>query len=297
MARPSRTAISMDDPTYLWKLILRILSILFGLTAIGLMAWALTHDINTFNYYAYDYSSNRYWLPWILLPLGPSVVWNTANVATLLLKNRPLHPGANVALDLILWLAFLVTTTFATIGGALYVDSLYYVNVYTCDRSPLNVNCNSPPDLQKTGVIIEVGASLAFLIMLFHFALFISACRYTHQRNHPMRSVPAAHAVTQEATEIARKMIADMTGPNGQFVPIDKQHQYKQQQLHFYNQTRDLEMQQQQQQNTSRDPRSQPLVTSSGNSDANIPIAPPPEIMVRSPSANEKETHPAFRAR
>jgi hypothetical protein len=141
------------------------------------------------------------------------------------------------------------------------------------------------------------------IIRLFHFALFISACRYTHQRNHPMHSAPAARAVTQEATEIARRMIADMTGPNGQFVPIDQQHQYNQQQSPFYNQhhqqhqNRDLEMQQQQQQHTSRDPRYEPFVTSSGNSDANIPIAPPPEIMVQSPSAKERETHPAFRAR
>jgi hypothetical protein len=155
----------MDDPTYLWKLILRILSILFGLTAIGLMAWALTHDIKILDYSQYGYDSNRYWLPWILLPLGPSVVWNTANVATLLLKNRPMHPGANVALDLILWLAFLVTATFATIGGAVYVNSFYYISGYTCNGSPLNVNCMSPPDVQNTGVIIEVGASLAFLIM------------------------------------------------------------------------------------------------------------------------------------
>ena len=155
----------MDDPTYLWKVILRILSILFALTAIGLMAWALTHDTKTFNYYQYEYSSDRYLLPWILLPLGPSVVWNTANVATLLFKNRPIHPGANVALDLILWLAFLVTATFATIGGALYVDNFYYISGYTCDESPLNLNCTNPADLQKTGVIIEVSASLAFLVM------------------------------------------------------------------------------------------------------------------------------------
>ena len=108
-----------------------------------------------------------------------------------------------------------------------------------------------------------------------------------------MHSVPAARAVTQEATEIARRMIADMTGPNGQFVPIDQQHQYNQQ-----HQTRDLEMQQQlQQQLTSRDPRYEPFVPSSGTSDAHIPIAPPPEIMVQSPSMNEPERHPAFRAR
>ena len=142
---------------------------------------------------------------------------------------------------------------------------------------------------------------------LFHFALFISACRYTHQRRHPTYSAPYARALTEEATEIARKMIADMTGPNGGFIPTNHQQQqpllYNQQQQ---GQDRDLEMQQEhqesytiQQHNTAQEQKEQGMerrhepFSSSGNSDANIPIAPPPEIMVESPSPSE--THPAFR--
>ena len=34
-----------------------------------------------------------------------------------------------------------------------------------------------------------------------------------------MHSAPYARAITEEATEIARKIIPDMTGPNGGFIP------------------------------------------------------------------------------
>lgn len=59
---------------------------------------------------------------------------------------------------------------------------------------------------------------------LFHFALFISACRYTNARRDTVTS-KQARAITAEATEIARKMIADMTGPNGGFIPRNQAQQ------------------------------------------------------------------------
>ena len=56
---------------------------------------------------------------------------------------------------------------------------------------------------------------------LFHFALFISACRSTNDRRRTVTSLQA-RAITAEATEIARRMIADMTGPHGAFIPMNQ---------------------------------------------------------------------------
>ena len=63
-----------------------------------------------------------------------------------------------------------------------------------------------------------------------HFALFISACRYTHARRYGVGS-KHAKAITAEATQIAQQMIADMTGPNGTFRPRSQQRQAESQPL------------------------------------------------------------------
>lgn len=46
------------------------------------------------------------------------MVWNFTNLLTLWVRDgRGIHPGANVGCDLFLWLALLVTGTFATFGA------------------------------------------------------------------------------------------------------------------------------------------------------------------------------------
>ena len=87
---------------------------------------------------------------------------------------------------------------------------------------------------------------------LFHFALFISACRYTHDRRHAT-TTRQARAITAEATEIARRMIADMTGPNGTFIPKNQTLQTASYQpLQQSDKGETMEMRQQQQQQQSR---------------------------------------------
>ena len=172
MARPSRTAIHADAPTYLWKLILRIFSIPLSLAAIGCIAWALNNHnyYDSYSYSFYFYGSDFVFLPWILIPLGLSVIWNAANIGTLLLRNRPIHPGANVGCDLLLWLLFAVAGSFAAIGGAKYLYEDYYDNSYnnsyTCEE--FQEECGPQPDygaLQRKGVGIEVGASLGVVVL------------------------------------------------------------------------------------------------------------------------------------
>lgn len=125
---------------------------------------------------------------------------------------------------------------------------------------------------------------------LFHFALFISACRYTHAQRYGAAS-NHAKAVTDEATEIARKMIADMTGPNGTFRPISRR-----QQQTMPESTPLMEQQPTTSGSSFQLPqrRYEPMIPGSsavGGSSLATDRSPP-EIMVESPS----DTHPALRA-
>ena len=88
-------------------------------------------------------------------------------------------------------------------------------------------------------------------IRLIHFALFISACRYIHARKNAKYSTSQSKIITAEATEIARKMIAEMN-----LVPANQYYgppQRQQQPLEHY-----APMQQQQQQQPMRQPTNGP---------------------------------------
>lgn len=261
-----------DDATFLWKFILRFLAIILAIVAIALTAWAMISHIDgpsgdvesldsddfEYDYFPSDYAS----LPWQYITLGLSIIWNVANIGTLLARNRAIHPGAKVACDLLLWLGLQFTSAYAIVGATNYFfytadddsddDGLGYGGGtygnatqynYTTNGTTATANgttasvtsqCGSfttcaesnqyASAIQHKGVVIAVAASMALVVLLFHFALFISACRYTNDRRQSVTR-RQSRAITAEATEIACRMIADMTGPNGGFIPIDRAQQ------------------------------------------------------------------------
>ena len=134
MARPSRSAMYADDATFLWKAILSFLSILLGVVGIGTTAWAMISHTDDPNIdtdasdYSYEYDNDFFFgrnalLPWQFITLGLSILWNMANIIVLLVRNRAVHPGANVACDLLLWLGLWATGAFANLCALSY---LYY---------------------------------------------------------------------------------------------------------------------------------------------------------------------------
>lgn len=123
MARLSHQTLRDEDPTYLWKTVLRLLAILLGIVGIVTLAWAITfkgHSDNDESSYYYSFV----YLPWDLITLGLSMIWNIANIVVLLArKGRGMHPGANVGCDLVLWLGFIVTGTFAVLGAMNWLET------------------------------------------------------------------------------------------------------------------------------------------------------------------------------
>lgn len=210
MARPSRSAMYADDATFLWKPILRFLAILLAIVGIGTTAWVMVSHlhkpISTTDPYGsddYDYDYQDFYptvyLPWQFITLGLSILWNIANIITLLARNRAIHPGANVACDLILWLGLLITGGFATLGSVTYIyyspDDDYYDGdlgygggtysngtqyEYTANGTiiPLTNSASQCGDftscaardqfvsaVQHRGVVIAVGAAMVFIVL------------------------------------------------------------------------------------------------------------------------------------
>ena len=174
-----------------------------------------------------------------------SFIWCLTNLLVLLIRKRWPHPGSNVACDLILWLAFLTTALFST-GGAvsaltsyyLYDDSsssYYYQSYY---HYPNGTSYEITPDhpappcpgfescaqrdalrdwVHRRGVVIAAASALAWLLLLIHFALFVSACRYTHQKRKERYGV-TNEKLRAEAGRIEERVIRRLE-EEGRLIP------------------------------------------------------------------------------
>jgi hypothetical protein len=101
---------------WIWKLALRALLIVIAIIGIGCMAWATS---NSANGGPYEYALDDAWtMCWSLITFGLTAIWCTVCILVLFLRrpNAPVHPGVAVGLDLVLWLAYIVTALFAVIG-------------------------------------------------------------------------------------------------------------------------------------------------------------------------------------
>ncbi|KZM18494.1 uncharacterized protein EKO05_0007688 [Ascochyta rabiei] len=103
------------DRLWKFKLALTAILIVTGIIGIGCIAWAVS-TANEFRS-GYDYGYDSTWsLPWGLITLSISVIWCILCVALFLIRKRPVHPGARVTMDLLLWLGFLTTALFAMVA-------------------------------------------------------------------------------------------------------------------------------------------------------------------------------------
>jgi hypothetical protein len=111
---------------WVWKMGLRAFLIVAAIIGIGCMGWALsTAPVGPYSYGP----SSTFIYP--LITYGVSAVWCAVCILVLLLRrpNRPVHPGVAVALDLILWLAFVPTTLFAVLCAIDVLDYGVYNNI------------------------------------------------------------------------------------------------------------------------------------------------------------------------
>ncbi|KAI9666070.1 MAG: hypothetical protein M1821_004005 [Bathelium mastoideum] len=122
--RAETEAVESQSPTYFqklsagerlwsWKLGLRAILLIVTTIGIGCIAWAVSGS-NPFGFNDEDGDFFEDWgLPWGLITLPLSFIWAAVCILVLTIRKRPVHPGAAVGVDLVLWLALIVTTLFA----------------------------------------------------------------------------------------------------------------------------------------------------------------------------------------
>ncbi|KAI9706113.1 MAG: hypothetical protein M1836_005519 [Candelina mexicana] len=145
--------------------------------------------------------------------LGSSIIWNILNFIVLLARNKPIHPGANVGCDLILWIAFVVTGVIAAFGvdedlrfeGSFryYYSYSDYPGARSGETCPGFDSCDDALGvLKQRGEVEAAGVAFAFVVMILHFALFVAACIDVHALNRSKDE--------QRAVKVAETIIAGM---------------------------------------------------------------------------------------
>jgi hypothetical protein len=113
---PQTLNAKLNDADRYWKFkaVLQAIAIITGLIGVGTIGWVVsTTPINDEISYAYD----EYWTLWpSLITFAVSIIWCAACILGLIVRKRPVHPGLRVAIDLLLWLGFLVTVLFAMVS-------------------------------------------------------------------------------------------------------------------------------------------------------------------------------------
>ncbi|OAA66984.1 hypothetical protein SPI_01560 [Niveomyces insectorum RCEF 264] len=108
--------LSASDKGWQWKQGLRIILCITDLIGIGVVAGSM-HD--PFTYSDTNYAdTNSFVLPFCLITFGLSFIWCLTVILVQAFRRppRPVHPGVAVGLDLVLWLAFIVTLLVAIVA-------------------------------------------------------------------------------------------------------------------------------------------------------------------------------------
>ncbi|KAL1841000.1 hypothetical protein VTJ49DRAFT_7554 [Mycothermus thermophilus] len=160
------------SPKSMWttKLVFRVLQAVFAIASIGCVGSIASAG----------------WWGWatliVILPqAGISLIWAVADAICIVARGgrRGIHPGACVAVDLLLWLGLVVGTAFLSLWGIatdiVNSSSSSYSYYYGYDDDDYGVS-----ESATTGkALIAFGA----LLTVLHFVSFVIACVETHQRN------------------------------------------------------------------------------------------------------------------
>ncbi|KAF1965920.1 hypothetical protein BU23DRAFT_560622 [Bimuria novae-zelandiae CBS 107.79] len=118
--KTKRQELSGGDAHWEWKVGFRAASIIVGLIGIGCAAWIVANFTDSSDVYSsyYAYFDDEWTLPWTLITFCVSVLWSAICIIVFFrrLHNAPVHPGAQVGVDLVLWLGLLTTGIFALFG-------------------------------------------------------------------------------------------------------------------------------------------------------------------------------------
>ncbi|KAI2481022.1 hypothetical protein Ptr902_08048 [Pyrenophora tritici-repentis] len=105
--------LNASDRNWKFKLGLQAILLITSIIGIGCFTWIITTRPLDSSYY----SSESYWSIFpSLITWSVSILWVLTCILVFLLRKRPVHPGLRVAIDLILWLSFIITAMFALLA-------------------------------------------------------------------------------------------------------------------------------------------------------------------------------------
>ncbi|KAF2686797.1 hypothetical protein K458DRAFT_416140 [Lentithecium fluviatile CBS 122367] len=112
-----REKLNAGDAHWQWKIGMRAILVIVGIIGIGCAAWTLVNFGPGKNPWQYELE-DAWAMPWTLITFCISVVWSFVCIIVFFLRrpNAPVHPGAQVGMDLVLWLAFIPTALFAVVA-------------------------------------------------------------------------------------------------------------------------------------------------------------------------------------
>ncbi|OIW28233.1 hypothetical protein CONLIGDRAFT_370266 [Coniochaeta ligniaria NRRL 30616] len=161
---------------------------------VSIVIWAISIVLLA-RYTSYDYNYDSWEITFeaafALAAAGIAVIWQAAEFITVWASktNRGIHPGANVALHLIIWLVAILGVGFLATFVAYDVENLDEIR-NDSDSSRYSYSYYNALDADSLAALLGLEeALLAFMSLLFllHFVLFVRACVETHQyNNHPV---------------------------------------------------------------------------------------------------------------
>lgn len=197
-----RDRLSAKDRYWRGRLALRSLSTALCLATI--IAFSLSLHLYTKKpaYYHVDRGDSIDFMP--LAAVCWCLLWNAANIIYSLSKARPMHPGWNVAVELVSWLALVILAAFAHVAGRVFV-------VYEPAEAPYI-------RLEATGFV------LTYLLSGLHLALFAYACREEDQRRKRVRRKRKSQlqgSISGANASPAANAVVDSHECNGQPIKLD----------------------------------------------------------------------------
>jgi hypothetical protein len=101
------------DRYWKFKAALQTIAIIIGFIGIGTLGWICSTGPRNNLGYGYDEYDSYFPLWSTLITFSISIVWCLTCILVFVLRKRSVHPGLRVALELLLWLGFIVTALFA----------------------------------------------------------------------------------------------------------------------------------------------------------------------------------------
>jgi hypothetical protein len=111
--------LNAGDRYWKFKFALMAVLIITGLIGIGCFGWLIT----TPAFAVADTNSSYYWALWpSLLTWTISIIWCGICIIVFVVRKRTVQPGLRVSMDLLLWLAFIVTALFSLLALMTLMD-------------------------------------------------------------------------------------------------------------------------------------------------------------------------------